>query len=113
MLQLLSRSRYAVQLEDLQNPNVVRELQGSEVAGKGGFTFTASLSGSRRGSSLSGVCSLSPATDELFIFPGLDHSTGRIRRILLQRRVQFPFERPYERDQSRDRPNPGAPGQPW
>ena len=39
MLQLLSRSRYAVQLEDLQNPNVVRELQGSEVAGKGGFTL--------------------------------------------------------------------------
>lgn len=39
MLQLLSRSRYAVQLEDLQNPNVVRELQGSEVAGKGDFTL--------------------------------------------------------------------------
>lgn len=105
---LLSRSRYAVQLEDLQNPNVVRELQGSEVAGK-----AALLYGLETGLQPLWSGSLDPATDELFIFPGLDHSTGRIRRILLQRGMQFPFERPYERDQSRDRPNVGAPGQPW
>lgn len=56
MLQLLSRSRYAVQLEDLQNPNVVRQLQGSEVAGKAALLY--STSGSKRGSSLSGAARL-------------------------------------------------------
>ena len=40
---------------------------------------------------------------------GLDHSTGRLCGLLLQRRVFFPAERSHERQQSRHRPDAGAP----
>lgn len=45
-----------------------------------------------------------------FFNSGLDHCAWRLRRLLLQRWMQFPVERAHERYQSRDCSDPGASG---